>query len=562
MDRVIDGLELRRLSDTRFKDRIFRLCWIQDIFTKPSRNYYKVLFQDVNSPMYLRESIFPEHLSYYTIGSCYKNCILYNKRPAIGETIPIEIESTENNLIKRISDVITDDDYNLSNFFTADSGKKIDFTSENKRQYGIVFETDKQIIIFPCAVIGATYYFTSSSIRKQIFVGNLSGLYEKPIDIDDEIKAARIIMKPGTANEHAKNIVRFEKNDFAEKRWRAIKNHLLEEKRELETRSGESSFVPLKIDIPVKQNIFMDVRALTIPGNMNTKEKILVFEIKKEYSRYDFKYLIRLRRKQSDATSVEKEIIPTSAKETSSMLINEPPSSNLSTVTIIHNIEEKNTNVEDVEGFDLSIEAKDSTIRPLREILKEYVDKSLIQSELHGEESVRPGSIEQSHKESQNAEDKSAFTLENFRCMIEMLKSQTDVVNLQIHEAQLIPARHESTQKFSLREAYNKVTKQRREYLHVTFRYLNLSVCLIEIDQTALPNGCATYGLVVEGDYKFTQNRIEDVLNAYVNNKQVKTISQKIKSHGFKFLSKHHPAKKEESYYKRWCEELLRKVII
>jgi hypothetical protein len=150
IERVIDGLKLLRLSDPKFKDRIFRLCWIQDIFTKPSQNYYKVLFQDIYSGMYLRESIFPEFLSYYTIGSYYQNSRRYNNRPQIGQTIPIDIESTESNSIKRISDVITDDEYNLRNFFTVQSGKEtspgktIDYTSENKRQYCVVFETEKK----------------------------------------------------------------------------------------------------------------------------------------------------------------------------------------------------------------------------------------------------------------------------------------------------------------------------------------------------------------------------------------------------------------------------------
>ncbi len=563
MDRVIDGLKLPKLCDDKYRDRIFRLCWIQDIFTKPAQNYYKVLFQDIYSGMYLRENMFPEQLSYYTIGSYYKNCILYNNWPAIGETIPIEIESTENNSIKRISDVITNDNYDLRNFFTKNPSIVIDYTSENKRQYCVVLETEKQIIIFPCAVIGATYYFTSTSIRKQIFVGNLSGLYEKTIDIDDKIKAARIIMKPGSANEDAKNIVRFEKNKFAIEKWKDIRINLLGEQKSAAAVGKESAFVPLKIDFPVKQKFNMQVRALIFPGITDSKEKILVLEIKKEYSRYDFKYLIRMRRKQSDATSIEKEIIPTLAKETSSALINEPPSSNLSTVTIIHNLEEKNSNVEDVKVFDVPLEAKDSTIRPLREILKEYVDISLIQSELHGEESIRPGSVEQAHKEPQNTEDKSAFTIENFRCMTEMLSSQTGVINLQIHEPRLMPARHESTQKFSLKEAYNKVTKQRREYLHVAFTYLTLSVCLIEIDQTALPTGCATYGLVIKGDYTFTQSHVADVLDAYVNNKTVGTISEKMKKQGFRFLSKHHPRKKENGYYyEGWCEELLKKINI
>ncbi len=512
--------------------------------------------------MYLRESIFPEHLSYYTIGSYYQNSRLYNNRPEIGDTIPIEIESTESNLIKRISDVITDDEYDLRTFFTPSSGKEKDYTSENKRQYCVIFETDKQIIIFPCAVIGATYYFTSSSIRKLIFVGNLEGLYEKPVKIDYEIKTAMIVMKPGSANEDAKNIVRFVKDLYADELWKTIRINLLQEKRSVEIFGGESSFVPLKIDFPVKQNIPMWVRALKFPGNNGTKEKILVFEILREYSRYDFEYLIRVRREQSNVTSAENELIPTEAKKTSSTIINEPPISTLSPVTIIYNVDDKNPNAEKIKIIDLHIAATDSTIRPLREISDELVDISLIQPELHGEESVRPGSIEQSHQEPQKTKNKLAFSLKDFWYMTEILKSHTDVVNFQVYEPQLMPARDEASQKFSLREAYNKVSRQRREYLHVTFKYLNFSVCLIEIDQTALPSGCSTYGLVIKGDYKFTQSNIEDVLNAYVRRAKIVMISDKMKKQGFIFLSKHHPGKTEDSYYERWCEELLRKIKI
>ena len=169
------------MSDDKNKDKIFKLIWIQSINVSTPQNFYKALFRDIDKGFYLQQKIFPEELAVCTLGTYYKNDTLLTELPPDGETFEIDIETKKDNLIKKIEQVISNDEYNLTHYYEG-KNMTIDYTQDNKRQFCVVIENEKQKVIFPCHVIGTTFYFTSTSMRN-IFAQNLNALlYKAAID--------------------------------------------------------------------------------------------------------------------------------------------------------------------------------------------------------------------------------------------------------------------------------------------------------------------------------------------------------------------------------------------
>ena len=152
------------MSDDKNKDKIFKLIWIQSINVSTPQNFYKALFRDIDKGFYLQQKIFPEELAVCTLGTYYKNDTLLTELPPDGETFEIDIETKKDNLIKKIEQVISNDEYNLTHYYEG-KNMTIDYTQDNKRQFCVVIENEKQKVIFPCHVIGTTFYFTSTSMR-------------------------------------------------------------------------------------------------------------------------------------------------------------------------------------------------------------------------------------------------------------------------------------------------------------------------------------------------------------------------------------------------------------
>lgn len=558
IEKNLEELKMGKMSSPKFKDRLLRLLWVQDIFTKPNENYYKVLFQDIESRMYLRESIFPEYLSYYTLGSCYRDGVLFENVPPLGETFSVTIESTGDNRFKRISEVIKDKEYNLTHSFINSEGNLIDFTEENKRQYCIVFQSGRQTIIFPCSVIGACY-FTSTSMREQIFAQNLKGLYESG-ELDRKTKTARIIMKPGSANSDTMRIIRFATNKFAKNRWNAIKNNLLQEKKRLKRQGKDGSFVPLKIDFPIEEAFQLDVRAVKLPGEDVGKEKILVLEILKEYSRFEFERVIRIRKEHKTELAEGKSVIHTKAHKTTDEVTQKTPSSELTTAIINNPVEDKSAAADDIEIIDEYITAEGPKVHNVYERSEQKADTSNAQPRWNGDKLTRRGVVEQNPEENKEAKNKDAFTLDDFIQMAKKLPETEGVTLFEMHKRGYVPFRYESPKECSLKESYDKTPNNRRQFIYVTLKYKGKNICLVEIDQNNLTNGSSTYVLVSANGYGFTSTDAEVLLKLYVVNSKMDEFEKEFAAKEVNFLRKNHPAEKGEKYYRRWCEELLRKV--
>lgn len=557
IEKNADDLKFPKMSSPEHKDRILRLTWIQGINTDELKNSYRALFRDIRTGMYLIENIFPEFLSYYTLGSHYRDSKRVEDLNSLGVQIDIRIRSTEDNQIKKIADVITDEEYDLRHAF---QGKKgiVDYTEENKRQPCVVFEDQKRSVIIPCSVIGATYYFTSTSMREQIFSNNLQGLYEK-VGVDRELKTARIRLKPGVLEDDMMRIVRFAVDEFAKAKWLAIKNELARTRNLLRERGERHYSVPLKIDIPVKQILNMKVRGLRFKSQETGKEKVIVLEILKEDSAFPFNTLIKEERKRR-TTAGMMEILPTNTYKTSDRIKDESPSLYLRSLVIRSEAEEKNTNIGGIEVTREHIYEESDEIHPIREGEGAERDLSVMMPESSGDESIRHGDLNSKTKkksEEKPREVKKDSSFEDFKRLTGILESIEGVSDLKVNGPYSMPKKHEGGSN-TLRETYDGTN--RRQYLFATFRLNQNFGAVVEIDQRNLPNGSSIY-ILTSNLREISESDVDEMLKLYVKQKKMEEITRELKKDGIVFMYKNHPlSKKEEEHYKGWCEDLLKKI--
>jgi hypothetical protein len=543
-----------QMSGELNKDKTFKLIWIQSIKTSSPENVYKILFRDIDKGFYLQQRVFPEQLAVCTLGSYFKDSKLLTEIPPDGRIFEIDVESKKSNTIVKISHVLDDNEYNLTHHYEGKNKSIIDYTDENKRQFCVVLENERQKVIFPCPVIGTAYYFISKSMREHIFFQNLQSLFYTA-DIDKKTRKAVIKLKPGAANNDAAHIMRFCKNELARRKWHAIRNSLRS------TSSAEAqTFAPIIIDFPVEQALHMTVRGLAFQDQKTGKEKILVLDILREDSSFDFDdiEIIRDENERPSSEGKKNPVAKVKSFKTTNTLEIKVPASNLSTAAITAFVGPRNTNIPNMKVTRRYIKGKKGTVVRTEEGW-EFVDVSLLPPDASGDKGVRPGDIVREPEEREPKEAKDAFTLNDFREMVEYLKNNPDVHNFMVNGPSLIPSRVENPDTdylYSFREVYDKETNEIRQYMSVGFTYKDYYVCAIEIDQPNLSNGCASYVLTAEGNHDFNWD-ITDLLKAYVQYKKVKDIRKKIEGKKMRFFSKYHPIAKIEQYYKSWCDELL-----
>lgn len=519
--------------------------------TPHEHNRFRVLLKDIDTGMYLTESILPERLVHYTVGSHYKDSLPYKYIPSEGETIRITVESKGNNLIQKIGSVITDDEYDLRHSFKGE--KLVDYTKDNKQQFCVILENKRQTVIFPCTLIGANYYFLSTPMREHLFSQDLKGMCES-VEFDPEKKKAVIKLKPWAADYTAPYIARFATDEFAKKRWHAVYSSIRSRQNK-----NNISYIPIIADFPVRQIIDMEIRGFRFNDSVSGRGKILVFDIIKENSSFGFNKLDIVSTGREGSSTSGNETVDGSSCTTTDWLVNRTPSSTLSPAIIIEKLRKMNINVAKMKITKHYLPGKGREV--IIQNQEGSVDPSVSAPETEGSKDARHAHLEHKTAEEEQKDKKEAFTLVYFTQMMEKLKAIDGVGNLQINGPLSMPVKYQGERIFSLREVYNKGSSNKREYLYIIFKYGDHSVCLIEIDHRNLSNSPATYCLVSKGNYDFAQDDVDEVLKPYVGDEKIKDIADKIRKKGFDFISKKHPAKKEENYYMRWCKELLRKII-
>jgi hypothetical protein len=572
----IKSVKMKKLANPKHGYRTFRLLWIQDINTKLGETHYKVLFQDINpkSSIYLDDDIFPEFLhDQFAIGLHYKKGILINTVAPAGKIIPVTITSTNNNFTQQISEVLSDSEYDLNYSFPTKQGPR-DYTKYNKRQFCVVFENEKQIIIFPCAVIGARYYFTSSSMRHHLFAMKLDSLYED-IELDTSTRTAKILLRHSASSEDAPHILRFVKNEFAHKQWHAVHNSLVEISRKYELARKNSYFVPLKIDFPVQQTIQMEIRGFKFWDNNKNKEKILVFEIMKENSQFDFD-TITIQRRVKNKLLGDRTVIETERFKTTALVKNTYPASRFKRIPIKPTDKRTNPNLDDIkvlrEYLDDEYESVIDETVPLTKDIEPALGISVMESDGQGDNDTRPASVARQGEEEKDPKERKPreyFVLADFKKLMPHLQQQEEVTGMNISQLRYVPPKYQSRNRklLSLKESYDKTLQNRRVFVCVSFKYKDKSVCLVEIDHDRLVNGPGTYVLTSDGGEN-PDSFADMVVRRFVKGEKFKKTETDLQALGINFGSKKHPSLikkmsilKKENAFRRWVLDLFRKIM-
>lgn len=559
IEKVVGDLKLPKLSSPQHKNRVMRLLWIQGIDTNLGKNQFRTLFKDIHTGMYLTELLWPEFLRYYSVGSCYRDSKLVKDQPPLGDIINLQVTSTGNNDIRKISEALTDEEYSLRHSFEGKKGL-IDYTAENKRQHCVVFEDHSHVAIFPCAVIGAAYYFTSSSMREQIFTQNLEGLYER-VSLNPETKEARIRMKPGALYADYKHIVRFATDEYAKRRWLAVRNDMARIKNILAQQNDPASFVPFMSDFPVRQVLNMRVRGLKFSDKETGREKILVLRILKEDSSFGFEKVIIEKRGKKPPSSEAKGIKPSKALQTTDKLKNETPSAHLGSVYIRNEEEDTNINTGKIEAEVEYLEGEAAESHGTYESKESKIDLAIMEPRSSGDDNIRHGEVipaVKSPREEIPEKIKESSSMEDFIRMIEIMTDVEGVSELAFHGPEFMPYRYQDGSN-SLRETYDGNIRNRRQYMYATLTYEGRNIAVIEIDQTNLPNGSSIYILISQAG-GISGEDVISMLKLYVRQRKMEEISKELGKNGIAFTYKKHPIAKEERHYKRWCEDILMKI--
>ncbi|MCL4476565.1 MAG: hypothetical protein M1497_00775 [Nitrospirae bacterium] len=541
----LSSITIEEMQEGENKDKIFRLIWVQNLDMSDHR--FRVLFKLAEPDgKYLMAKIAPEQLFVYAPGAYYINGQRLENPQEEGENIPLSFDALEKNSVRTVGKAFSDDLYDLRHHRLTYS----------KSQYCVVIDTGTHEFIFPCFVLGAAYYFTSASMCRQLFAQALEGLYEPgSIHVDPGARHASIFLKTNAADGDAADIIRFAKNSNARKKWEGIVHNL---RRQIH-KGKEDMNVPLIADFPVAAKLTVTVRAVRRFYPELGKEKVLILEILKENSPFDFDKLtierinmpprkvdVTRRTKERMTTRVTTVRVPTSGLASADIKNTEPPK-NIHKSEMV--IEKKYVGDE-----------KGSVLVPTAGSGEGEADLSLTDSANDGDAGVRHGEVKPPDQQDPEIRYKECFSLKDFQEMVVPLAKEEGVQDFQIIGPLAMPRRTGKNIKGSRWEFFDREHTTSRKYLRVTFTYKSISACLVEVDQNALSSTTATYVLMLPDRRRISHDEVREFLDMFVKREMVELMGDHFRSKGFIFFGKKHPIDKTGEHYQAWRHALLRRI--
>ena len=550
----LSELKLSKITDARYKDVKFKLHYIADISTKPGENRYHAIFRSIKArtDFDLTEEIPPELLSYYVIGTFYRNGKRLPNEYLGLEPIKFPLADGEILKIKEINEI-------TKHKIPADAKKYIKLI---ENQYAYFGRIDGYSVIIPCHVIGSAFYFTSTTMRKRIFDSKIESLYYKT-GFDDIKGYPYIILKTGVPDSDAAFAYFYAVNKEARLKWHSIKNNLYLEKKALDDKKAFSGFVPLKIDFHIEGKF--EIFAITLKDEAS--KRIFVYKILNAESLvYNYDKIIIRRyskdtNKEFDETTrdiMQNPIYRTKTKKTG-IISNEAPSYRNSIKIIeddgeddffgiekIKEIINKDDNELDKEKGNINFvsgkEAKDLSFSQLRDVRNS---------------NTRPAETKKAEQD--------YFSLDDFKELAKTFKEKYDEFIEKdcfiISEPTKLPVR-KGKKRLNIKESYDG--RNLRKYITARFVFTggeaHKNVLLIELDQKYSGKGFSTYILI--GENIITAAQKTDFLRRYLLNMNLDNIENYLSTQDIGLVRKKHPDKSYKGKsFERWCKDLYKKII-
>ena len=300
----------------------------------------------------------------------------------------------------------------------------------------------------------------------------------------------------------------------------------------------------------------MTVRAVKI-----TKDKLLVYEILEEDNFFGFDEIIIETVKKSGDNIPLKFQLKASDKVTNKLTDHQPSSK--SSIAGIRAKYEREIIVSRGIKLILVEKVSDEEINAIPVYISSEEEEDLSFGDLCGEQKgVKPARLSRDPEAKKDKEkrQKDFFTFDDFLEMVSYLKEYPEVTEFRIGEKQYVPRRRgrKRWNKCNQKESYDGNCRNRRVYLHVDFRFKDLNVSIIELDQRGLTNG--SYIFVLASKNEITDSQRDFILGLYVKSEKIDKIAFTGRKQGIKLICKKHPMEKSEKYYKLWSKGVIYKL--
>jgi len=305
----------------------------------------------------------------------------------------------------------------------------------------------------------------------------------------------------------------------------------------------------LKIDLPVEQEK-LTIRARGhLADNPAGGKTFVVFEILEENSRYPFESICVTRRERQKSSG--ENIAKISADETASSgkITRTSPSSRQSQ----KKLKSASASIFNPNAMFIVVTNKHIEADPDKEKEHLIVGEDLSAQRTKGStQKVSNVMIEPEEEETPSGYE---MPLEEFVRMAMELQGKKGVTDWSCSEETVWQKLRWKTTRLTLKESYDRTEANRRRYAQVTFQYKGKQVCLVEIDQRGLPNGCSTFVLL---SGRHDAALAAKVVKWYVESVTHEKVETRLARSGVSFRIKHHPPGNTASDRSNWLSRLIK----
>ncbi|MGW8168398.1 MAG: hypothetical protein ACWGHH_00055 [Sulfurovaceae bacterium] len=443
-------------------------------------------------------------------------------------------------------------------------GWKRKYLNEANNLYCYYIEQNNQKIIIPQYAVALYYYFRFSRMREAAFSCKLDDLF---IGANCDANDASIILNYFANDVDAAFIHRFVCQEKARKAFDDIGRYILVYLKSMKEKYNKDNIdsMPIKAKFPVINKFTIDARVSRVYNEDTKKEYYFVHEIIDDNSDIGFRKFIKYFQRDKiiqdisdiDNVGIIKSEIPTHTSQ----------------ILRVNNATKKYTQRYITKDKKLKCSSLNNVVVGQEEITKdvlidkmniyeksqsdEVVDESLTESSISGEKTIRKIIISSSYKK-QDSVKEYIHNFEIFNQYVYFLKYQSSISNLNLNEVQKLP---EIINKETSKANQKGIIHGRaRQFITVTFKYKNIYVGLLEIENTA--HATASTWVIVSSQL-VDKDIFSKFINFYLdNNLTIHEIKNRYKEGQLKFTTKYHERSKNllEDDKRNWFAGLIRKI--